>query len=50
LVAIVEQDGAVGQRPVGVDRHFGGGAFHRAQIAAGVFHDPSCRSRPDNGK
>ncbi len=37
LRAIVQHDRAVRERPVGRDGNFGGGAFHRAQIAARIF-------------
>ena len=37
LVAVIEQQRAVHQRPVGFDGHFGIGAFYRPQVAAGIF-------------
>ena len=38
LGAVVEQQHAVRQRPIGLDGDLGGGAFHGAQIAARIFH------------
>ena len=51
LRSVVQHRIAVRQRPVGLDRDLRGGAFHRAQIAARIFHRVlHARATPGNDR
>ena len=51
LLAVVEDEEAVRQRPIGHDVEIGARAFDRPQIAAALFDwRPSARSRTGSGR